>query len=461
VGSVRSGSTGTLAALADTPLTRHGTRAARAALQLRHLAQEPWTRPVARIVGAVVVIVAVAVGWWARRADVELGAATAPLFLIDLPALPETWWQPLLPTALAIVAAVALLAAERRVGPRAFAVLATVLALAARAAVALGQRGTDGWTYGVTRHGARETDYPAAFATVDGGVLRFVDHFAELVPSLPVHPSGHPPGATLLAWTIYQPFGDLEDYGRALLVLGALSTLPVLYLARQLLDDDRARIATLLWAFAPSTLVYGATSFDALLVGIAALAAGLVAGRRFAAGAVATAGGFLISYALPLATIWAVLSLPRRDAVRAAVWTGLATLTTLILLAVLVGYDPLSAVAATHDAYERGIGGRRPQWYWAIGGPAAFLLMLGPVLAERWLRSVELAARGARALVACIALGVASGVMEAEVERLWQFVVPLAAVGAAAVTSRRWAAVAIGAGALQALVVELRWDTTF
>ena len=431
------------------------------ATRIGRLARDPWSFPAARVAGAVVVLAAVAVGWWARREDVDLGALTAPLFLIELLELPATWWQPLAPTALAVGGAVALLRWGDRVGARSFAVLATVLALVGRAAVALGQRGTDGWTYPVTRHGALDTDYPAAFAVVDDDPLRFIDRFAELVPTLAVHPSGHPPGATLLAWAIYEPLGDLEDYGRALLVLGALSTVPVLYLARQLLDEPRARCATLLWAFAPSTLVYGATSFDALLVGVAALAAGLVAGRRYVAGAVVTAVGFLLSYALPLATLWAVLLLPRRDAVRAAACAAIAAVAALLLLVLVAGYDPIGAVSATHDAYERGIGGRRPQEYWAIGGPAAFLLMLGPVLAERLLRSIETAARGARPLLACVVLGVASGVMEAEVERLWQFVVPLAAVCAAAVTTRRWAAIGIAAGAAQALIVELRWDTTF
>jgi methylthioxylose transferase len=196
-------------------------------------------------------------------------------------------------------------------------------------------------------------------------------------------------------------------------------------------------------------------------VGVAALAAGLVAGRRLVAGAGVTAVGFLLSYALPLATLWAVLLLPRRSAARAAAYAALGAAALLVVLIVAAGYDPLGAVSATHDAYERGIGGRRPQVYWAIAGPAAFLLMLGPVLAERALRSIETAARGARPLLACVALGVASGVMEAEVERLWQFMVPLAAVCAATVTPRRWAAFGIATGALQALVVELRWDTTF
>jgi hypothetical protein len=134
----------------------------------------------------------------------------------------------------------------------------------------------------------------------------------------------------------------------------------------------------------------------------------------------------------------------------------------LALLAVLVGYDPVGAVRATHDAYQRGIGGQgRPWAYWVFAGPAVFLVMLGPVLAERVLRGVEVGSAGARALMACVVLAAASGVMEAEVERIWQFAVPFAAVAAAPLSSRRVVEVAVVVAALQAYVIELRWDTGF
>ena len=51
--------------------------------------------------------------------------------------------------------------------------------------------------------------------------------------------------------------------------------------------------------------------------------------------------------------------------------------------------------------------------------------------------------------------------MEAEVERIWQFMIPFAAVAAAPLASRRAVTWAIVAGVALAYVVELRWDTTF
>jgi hypothetical protein len=118
---------------------------------------------------------------------------------------------------------------------------------------------------------------------------------------------------------------------------------------------------------------------------------------------------------------------------------AVATAGILAILAVAFGYDPLAAVLATRDAYEHGIGGRRPYLYWVIGAPAAFLIVLGPLLAERLLRGVELGGAAARAVALCVLLSALSGVIEAEGERILQFLTPLAAVAAAPYArSRRW-----------------------
>ena len=88
--------------------------------------------------------------------------------------------------------------------------------------------------------------------------------------------------------------------------------------------------------------------------------------------------------------------------------------------------------------------------------------MLGPLIAERLLFAVERGGRAARALAVCVIVGAATGVMEAEVERIWQFLGPLAAVAAAPyVTGRRWLYAGLAAGLIEAYLIELRWDTTF
>ena len=65
-------------------------------------------------------------------------------------------------------------------------------------------------------------------------------------------------------------------------------------------------------------------------------------------------------------------------------------------------------------------------------------------------------------LLYTLIVSAATGVIEAEVERIWQFLVPLAAVAAAPyATARRWVVLGLAAGLVQAYVIELRWDTTF
>ena len=74
---------------------------------------------------------------------------------------------------------------------------AFALALGSRLGLAVAQRGEREWWWPLVRPNSRVTEYPAAYPFVRGHVLAFVDHFAESVPMLPVHPSGHPVGATL------------------------------------------------------------------------------------------------------------------------------------------------------------------------------------------------------------------------------------------------------------------------
>jgi hypothetical protein len=371
-------------------------------------------------------------------------------------------WGPVLPVGLAVVGAIALLHAGPRVGGRLFPAAAFGVALVARAGLATTQHGIDEWWWPFTRPGGRETEYQAAFDLVDRDPLGFIDHFAEQVAGLPVHPSGHPVGATLAARGLQAVGGGVEGYAVLLLVLGAATAWPLYWLGRRLCAEDAARRAVLLWAFAPTTLIYGATSFDAVLVLVATATALALVGGRMVVGGLLAALAFLLSYALALSPLWAALTLARRGGMRAAVAAAIGALAVLAVLAVTLGYDPIGAVRGTHEAYERGIGGTgRPFWYWVVAGPAVFLVGLGPVLAERFLRGVELDIPGARAAAACIVLGALSGVMEAEVERIWQFMIPFAAVAAAPLASRRAVTWAIAVGVAMAYVVELRWDTTF
>src|ERR687895_398788 len=200
----------------------------------------------------------------------RLGASLAP-FLWD--------WRPDLGTS--ALPAAALLATGLWVAPRlrapavrpwAFAAATLALGLALRLVLGSARGGVEGlWAvYEVGNHEAAN-EYLPALPALDFGTLFFLDTFAEVGTSLPVHAIGHPPGMLLtLNW-----IGIDGAPGMAALTIGAGAlAIPLTYLlARELLDEDRARSAALLYVFAPSAVLYGATSADALYATVALAAA--------------------------------------------------------------------------------------------------------------------------------------------------------------------------------------------
>ena len=160
-----------------------------------------------------------------------------------MPAQHPLW--PLVPLALALVAAIALDRATR-LPSWAFLGGAFGLALGARLALATAQRGIDEWWWPLVRNGATRTEYPAAYGLVARSPTGFVDHFAELVPTLPVHPSAHPAGATLAFYALDRLTGGAHGSALALCAIGAAAVVPTLYLGRALADEQAARRAVLL-----------------------------------------------------------------------------------------------------------------------------------------------------------------------------------------------------------------------
>src|SRR5918999_2590440 len=191
----------------------------------------------------------VAYGFAARAEGTRLGASLAP-FLWD--------WRPTLPaSALPAAALLALgvwLAPRLRapaVRPWAFALSALALGLALRLALGSAREGVDGlWAvYELGNHEAAN-EYLPALPALDFGALFFLDTFAEVGTSLPVHAVGHPPGLLLmLHW-----LGIDGAPGMAALTIGAgAPAIPPPHLpARGLLDEDRAPRGALLLLFAPA-----------------------------------------------------------------------------------------------------------------------------------------------------------------------------------------------------------------
>ena len=406
----------------------------------------------------------ITVGLFARAGDVRLGASLAP-FLAD--------WAPTVrpsavPAAALLVAGI--LAAPRirepRVAPFRFALAALGLGLALRLALGIARRGPDG-LYAVFELGNHEaaSEYLPALPAFELGTRFFLDTFAEVGTSLPVHAIGHPPG--LLVTMNWLGIDTAPGLAALTIGVGALS-IPLAYLlARALLDEQRARVATLLYVFAPSAVLYGATSADALYVTLALLAALPLAraatARRRPLEAAGGGGAFALSsffsYANLAVGAWAaLLALQRLDIRRAAeiaAVCGLALIAFYSALHLATGYDPIGVLAATDTVYREGIASRRPYEFWVLGSPTAFLVALGLPTAWFALRSAGAGDAAARALVAVLVIAAVLGFTKAETERIYQFLVPLACAAAAVTLPERRLPLVLAALAVQALATEL------
>jgi methylthioxylose transferase len=402
---------------------------------------------------------------FAARADGErLGASLAP-FLWD--------WRPdadpaALPAIVLLAGGVAVAGRLRagNVPPWTFASAALLLGLGLRLALGSARSGP-GELWAVYEIGNPEaaSEYLPALPALDFGARFFLDTFAEVGASLPVHAIGHPPGLLLLLHWL----GIDDAPGMAALTIGAGAlTIPLTYLlARELLDERRARIATLLYVFAPSALLYGATSADALYAALAMAAAvplAVAASRRsprwalpLGAGSLAVATFF--SYANLAIGAWSALVAERRAGLRRAVGVelacGVALAAFYLALHAASGYDPLGVLRATESVYREGIASRRPYEFWVFGSPVAFLGALGVPIA--WLALRSAGAGYAPAVALCVVLAIAAvlGFTKAETERIYQFLVPIACLAAAAELPDHRLPLVLGALAAQALATEL------
>ena len=412
----------------------------------------------------------IAVGLIVRRfTDTPIGVPWPPAL-----GNPHAAVHPLIAVSLALFAAGVVLAPrllDVRIRRGAVALILFGGTLALRLALAAGRGGTGEWTrvFDPARSFEAPNEYLPALPTVEAyGPRLFADRFAELVPSMPVHVAGHPPGLPLVMHHL-----GLDTPARLAafcIVTGAL-TAPLTYaLARELLEERGARLAGLLMALAPQALLMGVTTADAVYATLGLLAAWPLArasrGSR-TLGALALAVGSLFAWSLLAVGAWAALLAWRRDGLRSAI--ELSAICGIVLLAVhgafaaLTGFDPIGTVRATEEVYRLGIASVRPYWYWLFGSPVGFLLVLG--LPISWLALRELA-RGtpeAVAIFSVLAIAAVIGFTKAETERIWLFFAPLVCLAAARALDRRPDLLVPVAAALaaQALIHEGLSDTVW
>jgi hypothetical protein len=408
--------------------------------------------------GALVVL---AVGLAAKAAGIDWGAPAQPLVVFLRPAL-STWALPAATVLGAcLYAGFRLARGDLRLGAAGFAVAGFALTLLTRLALNVfrGGPGALDQPFVVGRLGEGRTEFLPALPFLDGGVGHFLSHFTEISPHLPIQAQGHPPG--LLLAMHYLGIDTAAGLAALTIVVGALAT-PLLYLlGRELADEAQARAATLLFVFVPTSLLYGATSADALFATLGVLAAvGLLArrpaNRLLGAGALALATFF--SYALLAVGAWAALVRRRRDGIRPALrlvaLCAVVLVVAFVVLDLLTGFDLIAAIRATDDRYREGVARLRPYAFWFFGSPAAFVLMLGPIA---WFAARSLARKEASAVALAIVIGVSviAGYTKAETERIWIFLVPFACLAAARSLPRRWLGPVLVGATAQAVLIEI------
>ncbi len=393
----------------------------------------------------------------------QVGADDAPFYVALTPRV--TPWLAVAVAALSVGLLVAPRLARLTVPTSTFAGAVFVLTLGLRLGLNTARDGPAAWYAVFGSAYEAQNEYLPALPALRLGVRGFLDRFAQLSATLPIHPSAHPPGMVLaLHW-----LGIDGPRGMAALTIGvgALSAPLVYVLGRELLDESRARTAALFYAFAPSALLSGATSADALFATMAAAASvGLIARRRAwrSFGPLLLFVASFFSYALVSVGVWAAIVVARRDGVKRAallaVACALALLAGYAALYALSGFDLLGSLHAANGAYRRGIAADRPYLYWLFGSPTAFFVALGLPLAWLVLRAAAEGRDAAVALIAVIVVAALIGFTKAETERIWQFLVPLACAAAAATTRSRspWVLPALAAQALIVeVVLETRW----
>jgi hypothetical protein len=359
----------------------------------------------------------------------------------------------------AFAAAVALVPRALTARPPVFALSLYAGTLALRLVLAAARGGTEQWAH-VFRLTSFEgpNEYLPALRSYAYGTGFFLDRFAQLVPSLPVHSAGHPPGLLLVMHAL-----ALDTPARLAafcIVAGALSA-PLTYaLGRHVLSDHDARVAGGLMALAPGALLFGATSADAVYCTLGLLAAIPLAANRPLLGGAILGVVTLFAWSLLGILAWAAILILARDGVKPALrltaWAAASATLVIAAFSLATGFDPLGTLHATSRVYEIGIAARRPYAFWLFGSPVAFLLVLGAPIA--WL-ALKANSPAAIAIAAVIAVSAVAGFTKAETERIWLFLAPLVCLAAAPLARRHRALAA--ALAAQALIYGALMDTVW
>jgi hypothetical protein len=342
-----------------------------------------------------------------------------------------------------------------------------VVSLLAAAAWAATLALTEG-TGGIVRSPSSPRDYLHDAPLVDS-TSGFLPSFVGDIDRFTVHVRAHPPGMTLIAWSIWSAGGGPAWLAALEILVGASAVPAVLLALRETSGKERARAAAPFLAFAPAAVTI-ASSGDAFFAGVGAWAVALVVlstGRRDRPGDVlALAGGFLfgvtafLSYGLVLlgAIPFAVAVRRRRIRPLALATLGAAAVFLGFLAA---GFWWVEGLLAARIEYLESVARFRPYSYFLVGNVAALALIVGPAavagLVSRPKRATWSLVGGA---LAAVVLADLSGMSKGETERIWlPFAIwVLAATSALPAASRRaWLGVNVGFALLLEVLVVRPW----
>ena len=191
-----------------------------------------------------------------------------PSYLFWQPGLDLGWALLALPVALAAAAVLVALARAEQVS-RGWRLAGSLVATGALAlAVAALAGGPAAWAAPLAFVG----EYPGAVGQV-GPIPAFLGEFPARVPTLPDFAAQHPPFATVFYVLVDRVWAGLDAAALATVAAGCLGLLVAAGLARDELGDQGERVAVVCWALAPVTVLYVATSADAMWAPVLAGAA--------------------------------------------------------------------------------------------------------------------------------------------------------------------------------------------
>jgi hypothetical protein len=320
---------------------------------------------------------------------------------------------------------------------------------------------------------------------------QWLARYPELMPGLPYHAATHPPGLTLFFLAVRRicaallpaPGRTLSDLahvynqwfglgmspsdaaaavasGMLVALLGAISIIPVYFLARHLIGPEPAVVAAALAAGIPSLLLLSVSSDQMVLLLTTATVAlaysawrsgkltiSFCAGLAFALGGFATLGFAVVGAWL---AIWSVLGWLRargRSAVcrkLIAQWSVALSgvIAFYLVLYLLTGYRALAVARIGLFAHRQATTVEFPRtyWKWVLMNPvemavfAGLPLVIAALWAARRLRATN--ARPLAMFLVCWLILLAaldlSGTVRGEVGRIWLFLMWPLALGASA-----------------------------